>query len=145
MSVRLNAQQIENQQRIEAAVAGPDGATRLFVFAGLLQADIATYCSAAQTVSQTQTFTVLIGPVLSRRQFVQAIATAAIAGTSTGFQTLPAQFSSQINGVDADWDDESGQVNLSIEVSVSATGTMVNNCIQKLSFQVTILAAIDQQ
>lgn len=141
MPIKVSPQTIENQQRIEAAVAGPDGATRLFVFAGILPVSMNTYTPA----EQTQTFTVLIGPVLSRRQFVQAIATAAIVRTSTVVSEVPAQFSSQINAVDADWDDESGQVDLLIEVAISGGGSNNVHYITGLSFQVTILAAIDQQ
>ena len=149
MPTRLSPQQIENLQQLQATVTGPDGATRMFIITGILQAGLGVSGTGPPAVQQTQTFTVLVGPVLSRRQFVQAVATAAVARTSVSLQATTIQgsfiqLSSSINGVDADWDDESGQVELSIEVSVGASGVNNNATVQGLTFQVTILAALDQ-
>ena len=48
----------------------------------------------------------------------------------------------EILGVDADWDDESGQVELRIEAQVTSKGTGQEAAISGIGFHVTILAAI---
>ena len=79
MSTRIETSQVQNLQQIEAVIAGPDGANRLYTVAGQLtnlwlQADSPTNSE----VQHTQKFTVLLGPVLTRQQFVRAIATASV-------------------------------------------------------------------
>jgi hypothetical protein len=142
MAIRIPTNQVVNLQQIEAVVAGPDGANRLFVVAG--QLDVLVSAFSGSTPQQTQTFTVLIGPVLTRQQFFRAICTASVAKTSFNLQTPPGQYNWGIASSDADWDDESGQVELRIEVSVSTAGGGGGNVagITGLAFQVTILAAI---
>ena len=54
----------------------------------------------------------------------------------------PSQFGWSITGIDADWDDESGQVELRVEVSLAASGLNNRVGIAGLAFQVTILAAV---
>jgi hypothetical protein len=54
----------------------------------------------------------------------------------------PSQFGWSITGIDADWDDESGQVELRVEVSVLVSGLNNRATIGGLAFQVTILAAV---
>jgi hypothetical protein len=44
--------------------------------------------------------------------------------------------------VDADWDDESGQVELRIEAQVSCSGSNQSASINGFGFHVTILAAL---
>jgi hypothetical protein len=65
---------IENLQQIEAVASGPDNANRLFVITGVAPATL----SAFNNQTTKETFTFLIGPVLTRRQFVKAIATASV-------------------------------------------------------------------
>ena len=49
----------------------------------------------------------------------------------------------QITDADADWDDESGQVELRIEATVEISGGQNNNiAISGFAFHVTILAAV---
>lgn len=143
MAIRIPTNQIQNLQQIEAAVAGPDGANRLFTVAG--QCDIAFNVSSqgASRAQQNETFTVLIGPVLTRQQFFRAIGTASLAKTDVFLQSLPQSgFGWSINGIDADWDDESGQVELRVEVSAAISGLNNSGRILGLAFQVTILAAV---
>ncbi len=64
---------IENPQQIEAVVNGPDGANRLFIVTGIAPANVSIFNG-----TRTDTFTFLIGPTLTRRQFVRAIATASL-------------------------------------------------------------------
>jgi hypothetical protein len=48
----------------------------------------------------------------------------------------------QILGVDADWDDESGQVEVRIEAQVDYSGSNKSAFINGFAFHVTILAAV---
>jgi hypothetical protein len=95
-------------------------------------------------VQQKETFTVLIGPVLTRQQFFRAIGTASLSNTNVTLQSPPPPFSVgwSIAGIDADWDDESGQVELRVEVAVIVSGQNNFASINGLAFQVTILAAV---
>jgi len=72
MAVRIPTNQIQNLQQIEAVVAGPDGANRLFTVTGQLNAGLSVFSQGAGQVQQKETFTVLIGPVLTRQQFFRA-------------------------------------------------------------------------
>ena len=100
------------------------------------------------TASHKETYLVLIGPILKNREFVRAIATASLA--ETYFDTpggAPAQpvalgASWRILGVDADWDDESGRVELRIETEVRSKGGGQTASVSSIAFHVTILAAI---
>jgi hypothetical protein len=143
MAVRIPTNQIQNPQQIEAAVAGPDGANRLFTVTGQLNVGLNVFSQGAGQVQQKETFTVLIGPALTRQQFFSAIGTASLANTSVTLQSAPPySVSWSIAGIDADWDDESGQVELRVEVSVTASGQNNFAGISGLAFQVTILAAV---
>lgn len=66
MAIRVPSDQLINPQTIQAVVAGPDGANRLFTYTGLVPV---SYASAANTLTR-QTFTWLLGPQLLRRQFI---------------------------------------------------------------------------
>jgi uncharacterized beta-barrel protein YwiB (DUF1934 family) len=80
----------------------------------------------------------LVGPVFTKKQFVQANRTASF--TKTGFSTSNATW--QILGVDADWDDESGRVEVRIEAQADSAGAGKNATIGGFAFHVTILAAV---
>jgi hypothetical protein len=122
---------------IEAAVAGPDEANRLFTITGA--AGVSVGVSAGQ--SRTETWTFLVGPAFTRGQFYRAIATASISSQFLNIQATPENFQVQINSVEADWDDESGRVEVRVEVSLSSNlGGAVS--INQLRYWVTILAQI---
>lgn len=142
MATRLQSSQIQNLQQIDAAVTGPDGANRLSIVTGqTLNLGFQAFSSGSFT-TQTQTFTLLVGPVLTRQQFFRAICTTALASTTQHTQVAPGDFVWAIVSSDADWDDESGQVELRVEVSVSANGSNNSATLNSFSFQVTILAAV---
>jgi len=143
MAVSIPSNQIQNPQVIEAAVSGPDGANRLFTVTGQVDINFNVFSQGAGQTQQNETFKVLVGPVLSRQQFFRAIGTASMAKTNFAQQSAPpSQFGWSITGIDADWDDESGQVELRVEVSVQASGLNNRATIGGLAFQVTILAAV---
>ncbi|MCI0455230.1 MAG: hypothetical protein L0Y68_09590 [Candidatus Dadabacteria bacterium] len=137
MPVRLT--NIENLQQIEAVVSGPDNANRLFIVTGVAPANL----SALHNQTQKETFTFLIGPILTRRQFVKAIATASLNRVFLFAPSAPTSISNSwlVSFVDADWDDESGQVEVRFEVSVSS-GPNTTSTVTGVSFQATILAEI---
>jgi hypothetical protein len=146
MAVKISPAQIQNLQQIEAVVAGPDDANRLFIIDG--QFDGGVYAlSPGQVVGQPplvvskETFTVLVGPVFTRKQFFQANATASLTKTTLNIYVPSWTAGWQILAVDADWDDESGQVELRIEAQVNGSG-QGQVSINGFAFHVTILAAV---
>jgi hypothetical protein len=107
-------------------VAGPDDANHLFIIDGQLDTSLAIGSQGANFAVAKETFSGLVGPKLTNRQFVRAIATASIVNTRIANIT-PGGFATwNIVDVDADWDDESGQVELRIEAQVSCLGS--NRC-----------------
>jgi hypothetical protein len=142
MAVNILPAQIQNLQQIEAVVAGPDDANRLFIIDGQFSYWGLSAYSQGNYVSQKEIFTVLVGPVFARKQFFQANATASFTQTSLAINASPANAIWQILGVDADWDDESGQVELRIEAQLQCWGQGTQAVIYGFGFHVTILAAI---
>lgn len=142
MATPIPTNQIQNLQTIEAAVAGPDGANRLFIIAGHAPAPVTAVGPQGGGVTRhTETFTLLVGPALTRRQFVRASAIASMISVNA-YLPIPdsAQFSWQILGVDADWDDEAQQTELRVELSAMVSGNNNNVTIGGFAFQVTVLA-----
>ena len=135
MALKIPADQIEGLQQMEVVVSGPDEANRLIIIDGLIN----TGNIAADSLGRTnkQTFSVLLGPKLTNRQFLRAIATASFARIDTFGHTM-----CNIWDVDADWDDESGQVELKIEAEVGAFTSSGHASMHALAFHVTILAAV---
>ncbi len=130
---------IVNLQQIEAAVSGPDGANRLFIITGIIPTNLSTNTTIKET------FTFLIGPTLTRRQFVRAIATASLNrillfSGAAGPSIINSNWS--VESVDADWDDESGQVEVRVEVLASSGGTGSTG-VTSIGFHATILAEME--
>jgi hypothetical protein len=135
MAVKIAADQIKNLQQVEVVVSGPDEANRLIIIDGQLDTGNITADSVDRT--NKQTFSVLLGPKLTNRQFLRAIATASFARTETSGHTM-----CNIWEVDADWDDESGYVELRIEAEVGAFSSSGRATMFAIAFHVTILAAL---
>ena len=64
----------------------------------------------------------MLGPKLTNRQFVRAIATASIVKPQIGKHQGREVSAWNVLDADADWDDESGQVELRIEAQVGLYG-----------------------
>jgi len=141
MAVQIPTGAIRNLQQIEAVVAGPDDANRLFIIDG--QFDYAGF-EATGVSTQKETFSVLLGPVFNKHQFSRAIATASFTKTFFSSGRAGGGAGWYILGVDADWDDESGQVELRIEAEVEADMNDPKQLalIMGFAFHVTILAAV---
>jgi hypothetical protein len=135
--------QIRNLQQLDVVVAGPDDADHLFVIDGQFNESLGIGSQGTNFAATKETFSVLVGPKLTNRQFVRAIATASIAKTQM-VNTTPEAFSGtwDIIEVDADWDDESEKVELRIEAQASCSGSNLSASINGFAFHVTILAAL---
>jgi hypothetical protein len=125
------------EQVLEAVVAGPDGANRLYTVTGA--ASVGINVSGGQP--QTQTWTFLVGPTFARGQFYRAIGTASVSFQNLNVQTAPFSFQVAINSVEADWDDESGRVEVRVEVFLTANAATRMD-INQLRYWVTILAQV---
>jgi hypothetical protein len=125
------------EQVLEAVVAGPDEANRLFTITGAANVGI----SVSANQQKTETWTFLVGPAFTRGQLYRAIATAAPSFQILSIQTVPGNLNVFITSVEADWDDESGRVEVRVEISLSA-GAGINASINQLRYWVTILAQI---
>ena len=135
--------QIQNLQQLDVLVAGPDDANHLFIIDGQFDTSLAVGSQGANLAVAKETFAILVGPKLTNRQFVRAIATASIVKTQitkTGSGGFAANWN--VIDIDADWDDESGQVELRIESEVNCSGSNPSASINGFAFHVTILAAL---
>ena len=132
MSIHLERKDLINVQQMEVAVNGPDGATHLILCTGV--ADLGP-------VSH-ETYTFLVGPLISRRQFVGAIASGALS-TIQGYDRNPTADNVDVERganlvlIDANYDDDSGQVKVSAKVSCSIIITKL-----AISYNVSILAEL---
>ena len=135
MALKIPADQIENLQQMEVVVSGPDEANRLIIIDG--QFDTANIAADSVNRTNKQTFSVLLGPKLTNRQFLRAIATASLARTETSGHTM-----CNIWDVVADRDDESGHVELRTEAEVGAFSSSGHASMNAIAFHVTILAAL---
>ena len=122
------------EQVIEAVVAGPDGANRLFTVIGA--ANLSVQATRQQRTIETWTF--LVGPTLTRLQFHRAIGTASVASQTVSVQTPPREFTVNVHSVEADWDDENQRVKVRVEIGVISNGATVE--ITQIRYWVAILA-----
>ena len=130
MSIHLERKDLINAQQMEVAVNGPDGATHLILCTGV--ADLGS--------SSHETYTFLVGPQLSRRQFVGAIASGALSRIQAYDKNSPeneAELEANLISIDAHYDDEFRQVKVSAEILFSMTMTKL-----AISFNVNILAEL---
>jgi hypothetical protein len=132
MSIELESKDLINTQQMEVAVNGPDGATHLILCTGV--ADLGSVCH--------ETYTFLVGPQLSRRQFVGVIASGALSKIQANDNNPTkdiAKIGLEANLVliDANYVDESSQVKVTAEVSSSKVMTKL-----AISYQVMILAEL---
>ena len=130
MSIELEDKSLINTQQMEVAVNGPDGATHLILCTGM--ADLGS-------VSH-ETYTFLVGPQISRRQFVGAIASGALSTIRVCEQNSirdksQIELAANLVLIEANYDEESAQVKVRAEVV---------SCIAKtklaISYNVSILA-----
>ena len=111
---------------------GPDGATNLILCTGVANLGSVSH----------ETYTFLVGPPISRRQFVGAIASGALS-TIQGYDknstahNANVELGANLVLIDANYDDEAGQVRVSTEVSCSIIITKL-----AISYNASILAEL---
>jgi hypothetical protein len=132
MSIHPETKDLLNIQQMEVAVNGPDGATHLILCTGM----------AELSPAGCETYTFLVGPQISRRQFVGAIASGALSRIQVTDKNSTEDFANvkleaNLVSIGADYDDESGQVKVSVEVS--STKPMMK---LGISYNVSILAEL---
>jgi len=137
---------IVDKQTLEVVIQGTDGANRMFICTGKMQIffNASDNTASGSGVIQKETFTALIDPQLQAGQFKNAIAIASLADISY-FDNDPAQRDGSqwsIEGAQADFDDESGQVELRVNLMLFPRGLGSSASIQGITFQVTTLAAV---
>jgi hypothetical protein len=117
---------------MEVVVHGPDGATHLILCTGVADLGHVSH----------ETYTFLVGPQISRRQFVGGIASGALS-TLQGFdrnsakKSLDVELGANLVLLDANHDDESSQMKVRVEVSSSIAMTKL-----AISYNVSILAEL---
>lgn len=132
MSIHLEKKDLINAQQMEVAVNGPDGATHLILCTGVANLGPVSH----------ETYTFLVGPQISRRQFVAAIASGALS-TIQAYDKNPTrdnpnvELGTNLVLIDADYDDDSGQVKVRAEISSSIFMTKLS-----ISYNVSILAEL---
>jgi len=132
MSIHPETKDLLNVQQMEVAVNGPDGATHLILCTGI----------AELTPSSCETYTFFVGPQLSRRQFVGAIASGALSRiqtcekNSTG-DIVELQLEVELVSITTNFDDEAGQVKVCVEISSRKTMTKLG-----ISYNVSVLAEL---
>jgi hypothetical protein len=124
LSTHLESKDLINAQQMEVAVNGPDGATHLILCTGIANLEACSH----------EAFTFLVGPQISRRQFVGVIASGAL---STIQSYDDGKRSAKLIAINAMYDDESGRVKVSTEI-------LCGNAMAKLaiSYNVSILAEL---
>lgn len=132
MPTHLEGKDLINAQQMEVAVNGPDGATHLILCTGV--ADLGS-------VSH-ETYTFLIGPRLSRRQFVGVIASAAFATIQTNEkgpirENADVERGANLVLIEANYDEESNQVKVRAEVWANLEMAKL-----AISYNVSILAEL---
>jgi hypothetical protein len=139
----------ENEQVIEAVVSGPAPANRLYTCIGKA---VLNMQAQANVQPVPETWTVLVGPALPvPGQFIRAIASVSVlayqvssaggqAVSGTAATTISSSHSLDIQSVEADWDDESRQTELRIEVAIGAgSGTFT---LGEIGYTATVLAEV---
>ena len=132
LPIHLESKNLTNPQQMEVPVNGPDGATHLILCAGV--ADLGPV--------NHETYTFVVGPQISRRQFVGAIALDALSRIPANYKNASGdhanvELEANLVLIDANYHDESGQVMVSAEVSSSKAITKL-----AISYHMSILAAL---
>lgn len=132
MSTHLERNDLINTQQMEVVVNGPDGATHLILCTGIANLGPVSH----------ETYTFLVGPKLSRRQFVGVIASGALSGIQAHDKNpikdnTDLEKEANLISIDASYDDESCQVKVKAEVSTGLAMTRI-----AISYNVSILAEL---
>ena len=143
MPVQAN---ISNKQSFEVIIQDADGANRMIVCTGKLNCHHSAFDNTASGngVTQKETFKALIDPQLEAGQFKRALVVASFDDIEY-FDNDPTQRDGTrwvIEEAQADFDDESGQVELRVSLMLHVRGIGCSARIRSISFQVTTIASV---
>lgn len=141
MPVQAN---ISNKQSFEVIIQDADGANRMIICTGKLSAGLFAADPSGNGVTQKETFKALIDPQLDAGQFKRALVVASFDDIEYR-DTDPTQRDSVrwvIEEAQADFDDESGQVELRVSLMLTVRGIGSSARIRSISFQVTTIASV---
>jgi hypothetical protein len=135
----------EKLQKIEFDVTTAEGPSRVTTVTGAIPIFLSVF-SQGSFVTQKDSFKVLLDPTLTPGQFRKATAMASFAQFSSQEQQPIAGTQNamgwQIDDAQATLDDETGKVQLVVDVAVTALGSSMSVIAQSLIFQVTTLAKV---
>ena len=132
MTIHLDGKDLFNSQQLEVAIHGPDGATHLILCTGF----------ADSKVARRKTCTFLVGPQLSRHQFVAVTASAAIS-TIQGYNMYSSRqeddrhMDASLLRIEGCFDPEACQVRVRVKVSLGPAMSKM-----AISYNVCILAEL---
>ena len=138
--------EISNKQSFEVIIQDADGANRMIICTGKLDAVLFANDNTASGngVTQKETFKALIDPPLEAGQFKRALVVASFDDIEYR-DSDPTQRDSVrwvIEEAQADFDDESGQVELRVSLMLTVRGIGSSARFRSISFQVTTIAAV---
>ncbi len=131
-----------NVEKLEYDVTTAEGAARVTVVTGSLPAVLQADSHDPNGTIQHGSFRALVDPVLGPGQFRKATAMVAVASlTHVALDsTQPTAAAWAVEEVAATLDDESGRIEIRIDLSVTARGAQTSASIALLGFQVTTLS-----
>ena len=132
MLIELQDRDLTNRQQMEVAIHGPDGATHLILCTGM----------ATLRPTSDASFTFLVGPQLSRRQFVSVIASGAFSkihvyDTGSAEPGAKLNYEASLLSIAGEYDDGSGRVKVRVVLAPGSSWTEL-----AISYQVGILAEL---
>jgi hypothetical protein len=135
LPTHLESKDLINAQQMEVAVNGPDGATHLVLCTGIANLSFVNH----------ETFTFCVGPQLSKRQFVGAIASGALStiqmhGSVFSKSNPETELRARLVAITATYDEDSSQVKVSAEVASNTTAIWL-----AINYNVSILAELPIQ
>ena len=116
---------IISQQNISVLSNGPDGANTLFITTGLMVCGLSQNNPTGSGNANSETFSATLDqPLLTAAQFRRAIASASLASINSSFPASASASGSAnscaTTSVEAHFDDESGRVQLLVDLQVGA-------------------------
>jgi hypothetical protein len=134
---------VTSEQTVEVEVNGPNDIATMYIVTGIANSNLGAWSPAgAGYVTQQGTFEAHVGPALTTSEFRRAVAAASLASLQgTGGDATYGAW--KLTGVDADFDDDVGQVQLQFDLSVAvdAGASTASATVGGVGFQVVILAA----
>ena len=128
-------------QKLEFNATTPEGACRVTVVTGEMQAGVQA-SSTGNWVNQSATIKALVDPTLTPGQFRKSTATASVSQVNANSNAFPTNTQWLLDDVQATYDDEAGQVQLTVDVTCSASGNGTSVSTGRILFQVTTLAKV---